>query len=42
MDNPTPLEHVFLQLLAELDDQQRQDLLRIMEVYVQSSKLGSA
>lgn len=38
MDNLTPLEHLFLQLLAKLDDQQRQDLLRIMEVFVQSSK----
>jgi len=38
MENLTPLEHLFLQLLAKLDDQQRQDVLRIMEVLVQSSK----
>lgn len=41
MENLTPLEHLFLQLLAKLDDQQRQDVLRIMEAFVQSSKLGS-
>jgi hypothetical protein len=28
----------FLQLLAKLDDEQRQDVLRIMEAFVQSSK----
>ncbi|WP_139834221.1 hypothetical protein [Pseudomonas sp. B11(2017)] len=38
MENLTPLEHLFLQLLAKLDDQQRQDVLRIMEVLVQSLK----
>lgn len=38
MENLTPLEHLFLQLLAKLDDQQRQDVLRIMEAFVQSSK----
>ena len=38
MENLTPLEHLFLQLLAELDDQQRQDLLRIMEAFIQSLK----
>lgn len=30
MENLTPLEHLFLQLLAKLDDQQRQDVLRII------------
>jgi hypothetical protein len=38
MENLTPLEHLFLQLLAKLDDQQRQDVLRIMEAFVQTSK----
>jgi hypothetical protein len=38
MENLTPLEHLFLQLLAKLDDQQRQDVLRIMEALVQSTK----
>lgn len=38
MENLTPLEHLFLQLLAKLDEQQRQDVLRIMEALVQSSK----
>ncbi len=38
MENLTPLEHLFLQLLAKLDDQQRQDMLRIMEALAQSSK----
>ena len=36
MENLTPLEHLFLQLLAKLDEQQRQDLLRIMEAFVQT------
>jgi hypothetical protein len=26
MENLTPLEHLFLQLLAKLDDQQRKDI----------------
>lgn len=38
MENLTPLEHLFLQLLAKLNDQQRHDVLRIMEALVQSSK----
>lgn len=38
MENLTPLEHLFLHLLAQLDDQQRQDVLRIIEVFLQSSK----
>ena len=38
MENLTPMEHLFLQLLAKLDGQQRQDLLRIMEVFAQSLK----
>lgn len=38
MENLTPLEHLFLHLLAKLDNQQRQDVLRIMEALVQSSK----
>jgi hypothetical protein len=38
MENPTPMEHLFLQLLGQLSDQQRQDVLRIMEALVQSSK----
>jgi hypothetical protein len=38
MENLTPLENLFLQLLAKLDDQQRQDVLRIMEALVQSTK----
>lgn len=38
MENLTPLEHLFLQLLAQLDDQQRQDVLRIMEALVLASK----
>lgn len=38
MENLTPLEHLFLQLLAKLDDQQRQDVLRIMDAFVQSLK----
>lgn len=38
MEDLTPLEHIFLQLLAKLDDEQRQDVLRIMEALVQSSK----
>ena len=36
MENLTPLEHLFLQLLTKLDDQQRQDVLRIMEAFVKS------
>jgi len=38
MENLTPLERLFLQLLAKLNDQQQQDLLRVMEVLEQSSK----
>jgi hypothetical protein len=38
MENLTPLEHLFLHLLAKLDDQQLQDVLRIMEAFAQSSK----
>jgi hypothetical protein len=38
MKNLTPLEHLFLQLFAKLDDQKRHDVLRIMEALVQSSK----
>lgn len=38
MENLTPLEHLFLQFLAKLDDPQRQDVLRIMEAFLQSSK----
>jgi hypothetical protein len=38
MENLTLLEHLFLHLLRELSEQQRQDMLRIMEVLVQSSK----
>lgn len=38
MENLTPLEHLFLQLLAKLDHQQRQDVLRVMEAFVLSSK----
>jgi hypothetical protein len=37
MENLTHLEHLFLQLLAKLDDRQRKDVLRIMEAFVQSS-----
>jgi len=38
MENLTPLEHLFLHLLAKLNDQQRKDVLRIMEALVQSSR----
>lgn len=38
MENLTSLENLFLQLLAKLDEQQRQDVLRIMEALVESSK----
>ena len=38
MENLTPLEHVFLQLLSRLNEQQRQDVLRIMEALVLTSK----
>ena len=38
MENLTTLEDLFLQLLCKLSEQQRQDVLRIMEALVQSSK----
>jgi len=38
METLTPLEHLFLHFLRELSEQQRQDMLRIMEVLVQSQK----
>lgn len=38
MENLTPMERYFLQLFSELDEQQRQDVLRIMEVLVHSLK----
>lgn len=38
MENLTPMEHLFLQLLARLNDQQRSDVLRIMEAFVQLSE----
>lgn len=38
MENLTPFEQLFLSLLAKLDDQQRQDLLRVMEALVNSSR----
>lgn len=38
METLTSLELRLLQLLSELSEQQRQDVLRIMEVLVQSSK----
>ena len=38
MENLTPLEHLFLNLLAKLNEQQRQDVMRVMEALVQSLK----
>ena len=38
MENTTPLEQHFLNLLTQLNDQQRQDVLRIMEAFLQSTK----
>jgi hypothetical protein len=38
MENATPLEQHFLNLLAQLNDQQRQDVLRIMEALLQSTR----
>ena len=38
METLTPLEHLFLHFLRELSEQQRQDVLRILEVLVQSQK----
>ena len=38
MENLTTLEQHFLNLLAKLDDQQREDVLRIMEALVLASK----
>ncbi len=36
MKNLTELECLFLELLRELDDQRRKDILRIMEALLQS------
>lgn len=38
METLTPLEHLFLDMLRDLDEQQQLDVLRIMEALVQSSK----
>lgn len=38
METLTPLERLFLHSLRELSEQQRQDLLRILEVLAQSQK----
>ena len=38
MESLTPLECLFLNLFGELSEQQRQDVLRVMEALVQSSK----
>lgn len=38
MENLTPLEHLFLDLLRELSEHHQHDVLRILEVLVQSSK----
>lgn len=38
METLTQLESLFLQLLRGLSEQQRQDVLRIMEAFEQSAK----
>jgi len=38
MENLTPLEHLFLHLLRDLSDQQREDVMKILEALVKSSK----
>lgn len=38
MENLTQLERLFLELLRELNDQKRDDLLRIMEALRQSAE----
>lgn len=38
METLTELEYLFLQLLRELSEQQRKDVLRIMEAFEQSAK----
>lgn len=37
MNNLTELERLFLELLRELDEQRRQDVIRIMEALRQST-----
>ncbi len=36
MESLTQLEHLFLELLRSLDDQQRRDVMKIMEAYLHS------
>lgn len=38
MQNLTELERLFLELLRELDEQRRQDVIRIMEALRQSAE----
>lgn len=38
MQNLTQLERLFLELLRGLDEQQRQDLIRLMEAFLQSAE----
>lgn len=38
MENLTSLQHLFLHLFSKMSEQQRQDVLRIMEALVESSE----
>lgn len=38
MESLTQLEHLFIELLRSLDEQRRQDLMRVLEVLRKSSE----
>lgn len=38
MENLTQLERLFLELLRSLNDQQREDVMRILEAFQQSTE----